>query len=121
MMAGDALYPRGFHPSDPRLSPNAKHYAKKLRRRDVGYVKYYIIDFDISLYFDDPKIRRIAYGLDEQDQEVPELIKGDAYDPFKKDIFTRGHLFEEAFLDVSETYTWKSLSLTLPLRRNIPM
>lgn len=58
MMAGDALYPRGFHPSDPRLSPNAKHYAKKLRRRDVGYLKYYIIDFDISLYFDDPKIRR---------------------------------------------------------------
>lgn len=122
MMAGDALYPCGFHPSQQRLLFNAKDYAKHLRRRDVGYVKYYITDFGISLHYEDPEIPRIAFGLSGQDQEVPELIKGDPYDPFKKDIFTLGHLFKETFLDVSETCTIKALGsgLTSFLRRNTP-
>lgn len=102
-MAADPLFPRSFHPSHPSLLPNGTDFADPLRRRDVGYVKYYIIDFGLSLHYDDPEIPRIAYGQDGQDKEVPELLAGSAYDPFKKDIFTLGHLFEKQFLNVSLT------------------
>lgn len=101
MMLGDKLYPRGFHPSDQMISPSARGDTKPYRRREVGYVRYYIIDFGLSLCYDDSDMPHLTYGRDGQDQEVPELHTGERYDPFKVDIYTVGNQFQKTFLDVS--------------------
>ena len=101
MMAGDALYPLGFHPSRQTLTLLAEDDAKSRRRREVGYVKYHIIDFGISTYFADPDVPRLVLGDDGQDQEVPEIHIAQRYDPFKVDIFTLGNQFRHTFLEVS--------------------
>ena len=101
MMVGDALFPKGFHPSQQELLPNAEAQAKPRHRRNVGYVKYYFIDFGLSSYFEDQDTPRLVTGEDGQDQEVPELNFSRSYDPFKVDIFTLGNVYKRTFLEVS--------------------
>lgn len=118
MMSGDKLYPRGFHPSDQTISPSARGDTKPYRRREVGYVRYYIIDFGLSLCYDDSDMPHLTYGRDGQDQEVPELHTGEQYDPFKVDIYTVGNQFQKTFLDVSCLWISRDASILTSVSQN---
>lgn len=100
-MDGTTLYPDGFHPSwKERSADNPRTYAKHLRRSDVRSIKYYIIDFGISLLFNDPSARNLASGREGRDVDAPELNSGEPYDPFLVDVYTLGSVYRRSFLEV---------------------
>ncbi|KAL5492968.1 hypothetical protein ACEPAI_4416 [Sanghuangporus weigelae] len=100
MMDADKMFPRGFHPtiSVAEASPRIR-LAKPRRRRDVSYVRYYYIDFGISVKFDHDDDDKRVFGVIGQDDEVPELSQTEPYDPFFVDVFILGNLFKKTFLE----------------------
>ncbi|KAL5530902.1 hypothetical protein ACEPAG_3778 [Sanghuangporus baumii] len=100
MMDADKMFPRGFHPtiSIAEASPRIR-LAKPRRRRDVSYVRYYYIDFGISVKFHRDDADKRVFGFIGQDDEVPELSQTEPYDPFFVDVFILGNLFKKTFLE----------------------
>ncbi|KAL5492994.1 hypothetical protein ACEPAI_4442 [Sanghuangporus weigelae] len=109
MMDADPLYPKGFHPASTIFDASGIKLALPKRRRDVGGVRYYFIDFGISSKFE-PGEQRMVIGIHGQDNEVPELSEITPYDPFSTDVFIIGNLIRKEFL---EKYT--NLNFLVPL------
>lgn len=100
-MDGQTLYPEGFHPSAQHLVPAANRLSKYIPRIYAPPVKYYFIDFDISVKFDKSSTGpRLTSGFFGQEKEVPELHIPEPYDPFALDVFILGKVFQKSFLDV---------------------
>jgi len=100
MMDGAALYPGGFHPSwKDRTLINPSEYAKHLRRSDLRSIKYYIIDFGISIFYKDPDAPKLAVGREGRDVDAPELSSDVPYDPFPVDVYTLGRVYRRSFID----------------------
>ncbi|KAJ7434800.1 kinase-like domain-containing protein [Mycena galericulata] len=108
MMDGGHLFPNGFHPQRPSLTPDlsakAKHYTRTQRP-----VKYYFIDFGISSKFEpgeDTRVDVIIGG----DRTVPEFLSAIAkdeferLDPFPTDIYYLGNMIRMEFLDGVERW-----------------
>ena len=109
MMDATFLYPFGFHPYLQTMTPDIRREAKSLRRRDVGPIKYYFIDFGLSSRFDDGDVDRLVTGRICQ-QDVPELSDTVPYDPFAADVYLLGDAYKRAFIEV-----WKpTLSVIKP-------
>ena len=100
MMRADGLFPGGFHPYLQLMTPDILHRAKYLYRRDVRLIKYYFIDFGISLRFNESDTNRLVYGFKGMDREVPELFDGLKYDPFPLDIFILGNFYRRTLVEV---------------------
>jgi len=98
MMDATAMYPRGFHPINESFLPDAKTMARHRPRTSVP-VRYYYIDYGLSVHIPPDVHRKAAVGSDGRDQEVPELSDDVPYDPFKVDIFIAGNLFRRMFHD----------------------
>ena len=102
MMDGDAMYPEGVHPVRIYHKPDRSGMSKQISR-SLTDVKYYFIDFGISVYIPEnlrPKLVTGAYG---RDREPPELSEQVPYDPFKLDIFIIGNMFNRDFYIVRIT------------------
>ena len=99
MMDADSLYPKGFHPAVTVSDASGAELAYPKRRRDVGGVKYYFIDFGISSRFEADEERKVI-GVLGQDQDVPELSFEVPYDPFLTDVFIIGNLIKREFIEV---------------------
>ncbi|KAH9920912.1 kinase-like domain-containing protein [Fomitopsis serialis] len=98
MMDGGPLLPQGFHPTRTAFLPDCRTVAWPLSRSH-NPVKYYFIDFGLSVYIPSdvqPKLTTGCYG---RDQEPPELSDMNPYDPFKLDIYTMGNVFCKDFYD----------------------
>ena len=93
------MYPEGFHPialdRNPDYSEKAKHIS-----RTAAKVKYYFIDFGISVYIPEDLRPKMVTGFLGRDRDPPELSKRDPYDPFKLDIFIVGNMFKRDFQEV---------------------
>ena len=102
MMEGRGLYGKeGFHPSDQDLTAgDVTVFAKPRTRKDIGFVRYYITDFGLSVHFSDSDRPRLVTGNRHQDITVPELSSSIPYDPFPVDVFSLGNVFKRNFLDV---------------------
>ncbi|OCB88212.1 hypothetical protein A7U60_g4617 [Sanghuangporus baumii] len=109
MMDAGPLYPKGFHPVASILDASGTKRAHRKRRRDVGGVRYYFIDFGISSKFEPGEERKVI-GIYGQDDEVPELSISVPYDPFLTDVFIIGNLIRKEFI---EKYT--NLTFLAPL------
>ncbi|KZT13173.1 uncharacterized protein LAESUDRAFT_638707 [Laetiporus sulphureus 93-53] len=97
MMDAHAMYPQGFHPIRESFFPDGvTTAAPHLRRADVN-VKYYYIDYGISVYFPPNADQKLVVGTLGRDQEVPELSDDVPYDPFKVDVFIVGNFFLHTF------------------------
>ena len=101
MMDGSGMYPDGFHPVRQHLDLSAKTEVVPMTRT-MAKPKYYIIDFDGSVWFpaDMPAKFRTATGKYGADDEVPEMSQSGPYDPFKVDIFQFGNVLKKEFLEV---------------------
>lgn len=99
MMDGDAMYPEGFHSLKLNLKPDYSGPAKHTSRTKEN-VKYYFIDFGISVYIPDNIPPKMATGFLGRDRDPPELSMGEPYDPFKLDIFIIGNMLKREFQDV---------------------
>ena len=113
-MDANCLYPKGFHPVAMRRLPNGRSYAPRRARRHVN-VKYYYIDFGISVHIPPDTPSRLVVGIDGRDQDVPELSSIVAYDPFKVDVFIIGNLFKTFFQKVRDFIL--SISSILKMQR----
>jgi len=96
MMDADAMYPGGFHPVKLSYTPDRSSRAAHITRAIAG-VKYYFVDFGISVHTSDTSSPTLVTGSDGRDQDPPELSDDDLYDPFKLDIFIIGNMFDREF------------------------
>ncbi|OCB91918.1 hypothetical protein A7U60_g786 [Sanghuangporus baumii] len=72
MMDVDKMFPRGLHPTISVAEASTRiRLAKPRRRRDVSYVRYYYVDFGISVKFDHDDDGKRVFGVIGQDDEVP--------------------------------------------------
>ena len=99
LMDADAMYPEGFHPVSMRKTPEYSALAKYTSRASAG-VKYYYVDFGISVYIPDTVGPNLVTGILGRDQDPPELSEDIPYDPFKLDIFIIGNMFGQEFYQV---------------------
>ena len=100
-MDANCLYPKGFHPVAGTDLPNGRGTAPQRARRNVN-VKYYYIDFGISVHITPDAPSKLVVGIDGRDQDVPELSPIVPYDPFKVDVFIIGNLFKTFFQKVRD-------------------
>ncbi|KAI0316331.1 kinase-like domain-containing protein [Amylostereum chailletii] len=105
MMDASNMYPRGHHPVNDWLLPDAPY-----KPRLAVNVKYYIIDYGLSTHFPPGTTAGYVLGTWAQDHDVPELSNDVPYDVFKVDIFTIGNVFQRIFCD-----TYINLDFVRPL------
>lgn len=98
-MDANALFPEGFHPVHGLFLPDGMTPASRHSRKGMP-IKYYYIDFGISVHIPPDTHPKLAVGPYGRDREVPELSADIPYDPFKVDIFIIGNLFRRNFHDV---------------------
>jgi len=98
MMDASAMYPHGFHPSEGLFLPDSRTPVFPISRSYVG-VKYYFVDFGISVHIPSDVYPKTALGGHGRDQEPPELSFDVPYDPFKLDVFIIGNVFRREFCD----------------------
>ena len=101
MYDAEKLYPEGYHPWLPDFTMDVSRLAPFISRTAAGGVKYYIVDFGISSYFEGEE-ERLVTGKSFQDDSVPELSIEQAYDPFPVDIYTLGNVFVEDIISVKQ-------------------
>lgn len=99
MMDADRMYPEGFHPVRIHHTPDRSDFAEHTSR-SAGTVKYYFIDFGISVYIPENLRPKLVTGALGRDQDPPELSEQVPYDPFKLDIFIIGNMFKRDFYKV---------------------
>ena len=98
MMDGRPLYPHGHHPVRRNRSIDGLYEATALSRTEHP-VRYYYIDFDLSVRFAEGQPHLVLGDVGREDK-VPELSADVPYDPFKVDVFILGNLFRQSFLQV---------------------
>ena len=99
MMDADVMYPQGFHPIELEYTPDYSGYAKHISRT-AAKVKYYFIDFGISVHIPDSLGSKLVTGTLGRDRDPPELSpnwEGRGYDPFKLDVFIIGNMLRREF------------------------
>ena len=99
MMDADAMYPEGFHPIRTMYKPDYSGFAPYISRADAG-VKYYFIDFGISVRIPKYAYSKLVTGIMGRDQSPPELSKTVPYDPFMLDVYILGNMFKRELTDV---------------------
>ena len=103
MMDADAMYPEGFHPVDMDRTPDCSSHAVHLTRAIAG-VKYYFVDFGISVHTSEADSPMLVTGSYGRDQDPPELSDDVPYDPFKLDVFIIGNMFNREFCEVCRSW-----------------
>lgn len=111
------MYPKGFHPLQNTGLPDTTGPAPSVTRL-AAYprVRYYYIDFGLSVRIPPEVYPKRALGEHGLDQEVPELSLTTPYDPFLVDIFILGNFFKKHIYEVGSILFSTDLSLMKPLR-----
>ena len=117
MMDGRPLYPEGRHPVRRYATPDALYDATPLSRTDHP-VRYYYIDFDLSVRFKEGQSHNVIGDVG-RDNEVPELSNDVPYNAFKVDIFSLGNLYYKEFCKVRPTPFVGLPTYTIPVYRSI--
>ncbi|KII93066.1 hypothetical protein PLICRDRAFT_35234 [Plicaturopsis crispa FD-325 SS-3] len=96
MMDATALYPEGWHPWRLNYAPNAIAEVSPVASRIDLPVRYYFIDFGLSMRFSagESPIIRTRGGIP-QERTVPELLVDAPYDAYKVDIYILGCVYRK--------------------------
>jgi len=92
MMDAKSLVPTGWHFVAPFCEPDGMTRITPLDRKRYP-VRYYFIGFGNCLHIPSHQ-RTTIKGIGGGDYDVPELLTGEAYDPFKLDIYTLGNVID---------------------------
>ena len=114
-MDASPLFPLGFHPVYDKSLPSGQGLSWPLSRAHYP-VKYYFIDYSISVHIPPDVKPKLTVGFLGRDQEPPELSDVTPYDPFKLDIFILGNMFRKELYNVSLRTVSDNGSLTQSLR-----
>ncbi|KIP07951.1 hypothetical protein PHLGIDRAFT_404324 [Phlebiopsis gigantea 11061_1 CR5-6] len=113
MMDASHLYPKGFHPVSIDSLPDVSKLAPHIPRRQAS-VKYYFIDFGLSVHVPDDASNKLVTGRLGRDRDPPELHSDAPYDPFKLDIFIIGNTLRNEFQK-----QYSNLDFLLPLIKSM--
>jgi len=91
MMDAKAIIPTGWHFVSHFCEPDGMTKISPLDRKNLP-VRYYFVGFG-NCYHIPPNQAPLVMDIGGNDDDVPELFKGKAYDPFKLDIYTLGNVF----------------------------
>ena len=116
MMDGRPLYPHGHHPVRRNRSIDGLYEATALSRTEHP-VRYYYIDFDLSVRFAEGQPHLVLGDVGREDK-VPELSADVPYDPFKVDVFSLGNLYHKEFVLVSYRI-WSPIKLNEDANRAV--
>ena len=100
MMDADAMYPEGFHPVKTTHKRDFSGWATYIPRSVAG-VRYYFIDFGISVHLPGEDHNKLVTGETGRDQDPPELSPDTPYNPFKLDVFIIGNMFKQELCEVT--------------------
>lgn len=96
LMDGRPLYPDGWHPVRTGTKRDCTARSIPIYRIASGEkIRYYIIDFGMSVYIP-PGVPRRILGNRGADREAPELSVHVPYDPFPTDVFILGNALRKA-------------------------
>lgn len=103
MMDARSMYPKGFHPLQGANLPDMTGFAPSVTRL-AAYprVRYYYIDFGLSVRIPPEVHPKRALGEHGLDQDVPELSVTTPYDPFLVDVFILGNFFKKSICEVRD-------------------
>jgi len=104
MMDPGEMFPEGFHPRRIHSHPTEIDKTVTWIPRSATSVKYYFIDFGISVRFDNMESRGLVRGRFGREKTTPELVAATdetLYDPFPVDIYVAGKLIETNIEDVN--------------------
>ena len=104
MMDADEMYPEGFHPVKVMQKRDFSGWATYIPRSVAG-VRYYFVDFGISVHLPEEDRQHFVTGNKGRDQDPPELSGTDPYDPFKLDVFIIGNMFRKELCDVISVFS----------------
>lgn len=96
MVDASMLAPGGFHMTGDgaRTEHDIKKYINYKSRRDVGPIRYFIIDLGMSEQFRSGESPRY-YGSWGQDETIPEFQNHDvAHNPYKTDVCQLGNVLK---------------------------
>ncbi|KAG8920048.1 hypothetical protein FRC01_000952 [Tulasnella sp. 417] len=92
MMDGRALFPTQWHPQSPNYDLQIQFYKHIKSRTDVGGVRYYFTNFDLSTK---GKVRVTGVAGFE---DSPELSHRVPYNPYKLDVYILGKMYQRILL-----------------------
>ena len=117
MMDAKSLVPTGWHFVAPFCEPDGMTRITPLDRKRYP-VRYYFIGFGNCLHVP-PNQRTTIKGIGGGDYDVPELLTGEAYDPFKLDIYTLGNVFDNYLYEVRILlFLYLKIMLALQKKKN---
>ncbi|KAJ3511341.1 hypothetical protein NLJ89_g4151 [Agrocybe chaxingu] len=91
MMDAKSIIPTGWHFVSHFCEPDGMTKISPLERKHLP-VRYYFVGFG-NCYHIPPNTTPLVRDIGGNDGDVPELFKGQPYDPFKLDIYTLGNVF----------------------------
>ncbi|THH00585.1 hypothetical protein EW145_g7052 [Phellinidium pouzarii] len=109
MMDASSLYPEDVHPSMQERNKKGIDDAKSHRRIDSRSVKYYFVDFGLSMFLNDDG-NCFVLEREAPNQDVPELSVPVLYDAPPVNIFILGNVYRNNFLR-----KYKNLEFLRPL------
>lgn len=106
-MDGSPLFPEGFHPAHQFRHPTILRFAKSKRRLYASPVKYYFIDFGLSVMQNEEweTEPRHCFGINGHEQSAPELLHYSTETPYNAyllDVFILGKVYERSLLEVRD-------------------
>ena len=106
MMDANSLYPDGFHPVHQQKHPTQFDFARYTERLYSTPVKYYFIDFGMSVMFSDklgtnPVKWRTKDGREREAPEIKDYAHDKYFNAYLLDIFILGKVYERRLTQVS--------------------
>ncbi|KAJ7171525.1 hypothetical protein C8R46DRAFT_895444 [Mycena filopes] len=99
VMDSTQLIPGGFHPIFTWTQDGISKNTVILTRTQVAPVRYYFIDFGLSVIYPTFDARGKVTGIVGKHRDIPELSDDIPYDPFKLDIRQMGETIKKDFLN----------------------
>jgi hypothetical protein len=102
MMDATSLFPIPTHPVATNKSRDLSRVVRPYPRSERP-PQYYLIDFGISLRFQQDALPALVKPVFGADKSVPEYRKKkEPSDPFATDVYLAGNLIRQHFLQVSD-------------------
>lgn len=100
-MDGLHLFEEPNHPSKPYRSLKEPRPARHIERyQSATPVRYYYIDFELSVQFGPDNPQHLCRREKGQDNTAPELLSPAPYNAFALDVYCLGHMILIYFLNV---------------------
>jgi hypothetical protein len=109
MMDPSPLFYNGYHPVYPSFRKDYRSRSRT-KQRTAAPVKYYLIDFGESKYYNPETGPPLDRPGRTQDHTIPEYDLPGLHNPFLTDVYMIGNMIQSHVLTVSIAFLYSSLA-----------